>query len=133
MKRNTDLKEQAAFEQAKFSASDEKLYALLFDELGNDDDIIIKPDFAPNIVVKLEKKRRKENRKENLLFISAILGVILVTVAGFQFTKSLLQTNEQLIDSNFVIPIIVLVGLITIFQVIDKMYIRNKRFKRLHL
>ena len=131
MSHKKDLKEQETFEKAIFSLEDQKLYDLLFEELSKEDDIIVKPDFAPAITAKLVSKRRRENIKENFLFAGAILMIIAVTFAGFQFAKSIFGSEKVFLSGRIIAPVLALIGLITVFQVLDRMYIRNRKFRKL--
>ena len=131
MKSNKDLEEQKAFENIIYSKEDEEIYNLLFSELDKEADILISPSFAPDIAAKLAKKKKKDEFKENLLFGSSILMVLVVTVAGFQFVKSILNSQESIIDVRVITPVAILAIMITIFQVLDKAFIRNRKFRRI--
>jgi hypothetical protein len=131
MKNKKDLEQQQSFDNIIYSKEDEAMYNLLFSELDKEDDIVIKPSFAPDIAVKLAKKKKRDQFKENLLFGMAIFTVIAITVGSFQFIKVLLNSEKALIDMRVLTPVIVLVGMISIFQILDKSLIRNKRFNRI--
>ena len=131
MKSNKDLEQQQAFENISYSKEDEELYALLFSELDKETDIVIKPSFAPDIAAKLAKKKKRDQLKENLLFGGAIFTVLAITVGSFQFIKAFLDSETTFISMKVLTPVIVLVSMITIFQILDKAYIRNQKFKRI--
>ncbi len=133
MKTHKDIQEQKAFDKAEFSPDDEQLYDMLFKELSREDELVIRPDFAPDIAARLIKKRRRDQFRENFLFGGAIVMVIIVTIGGLQFAQSFLEAEKTILDNRFALPLITMVGLITIFQVVDKVYIRNRKFRRLKL
>jgi len=131
MKSKKDLEEQQAFENITYSKEDEAMYNLLFSELDKEDDILIKPSFAPDISAKLVKKKKRDQFKENLLFGGAIFTVLAITAGSFKFIKALLDSDTAFMDMRVLTPAIVLIGMISIFQILDKTYIRNKRFNRI--
>jgi hypothetical protein len=131
MKSKKDLEQQQAFENISYSKEDEELYSLLFSELDKEKDILIKPSFAPNIAAKLTKKKKRDELKENLLFGGSILMVLVITALAFQFVKTILQSQESIIDTRVLTPVTILAVMITIFQVLDKAFIRNRKFRRI--
>ena len=131
MKNNKDLEQQQAFENIHYSKEDEAMYNILFSELNKETDLVIRPSFAPDIAAKLLKKKKKDQVKENLLFGGAIFTVLAITVGSFQFIKALFDTELTFINMTVLTPVMVLVGMISIFQVLDRAYIRNQKFKRI--
>ncbi len=107
------------------------MYNILFSELNKETDLVIRPSFAPDIAAKLLKKKKKDQVKENLLFGGAIFTVLAITVGSFQFIKALFDTELTFINMTVLTPVMVLVGMISIFQVLDRAYIRNQKFKRI--
>ncbi len=131
MKVNKDLQEQREFDKTDFTQADEKAYEILFKELSKEDELVINPEFAPGVIARINKKRRREQIKENFLFASAIILVIAITIAGLQFSKSILDTQQTLFSNKLVLPLLSMISMIVVFQVLDKMYIRNRKFRRL--
>lgn len=131
MKNNKDLEQQQAFENIQYSEEDKAMYNLLFSELDKETDLLINPSFAPDITAKLMKKKKKEQVKENLLFAGAIFTVLTITVGSFQFIKALFDSELSFINMKVLTPVLILAGMISIFQLLDKVYIRNQKFNRI--
>ena len=127
MNLNKEIKDQEAFEAGDFSKADKELYTLLFNELDNETPLDINPSFAPDVLKKLEAKKRKENRWEYFLFGSAIVGVLMLTVLGLSFVKNAMKSDT--FNLPMITPILLFAGLLIIFQVVDKRYIKDKRLK----
>ena len=131
MKEKKDLEQQKEFDQIEFTQEDKKLYELLFEELSKEDEIVINPDFAPEITARINKKRRREQLKENFFFAAAI--ILVVVINHWRPSIRRCSSRQRKFDSNnrFFLPLLSLIGMITIFQILDKVYIRNRRFKQL--
>lgn len=130
MNPNQELKDQEAFEGKPFTTEDEKLYQLLFDELENDPELDIKPQFSAAIVKKLDKRRRKESRGEFFIFGFAIIGVMFVTVLAASFAKQAFQNSPEFLRDSPLAPALAFAGLLILFQFIDKRYLKDHRIKR---
>lgn len=125
-----ELRDQQAFDETPFSDEDKKLYALLISELDRESDLDIKPSFSAEVIKKLEAKKRKETRWEFLLFFSAIAGVILLVTAAFSFLKNTATGSFAPFRNSPLVPVMVLIVVIIIFQVVDKRYIKDTRIKK---
>ncbi|GAB5527019.1 MAG: hypothetical protein Roseis2KO_48910 [Roseivirga sp.] len=125
-----ELRDQEAFDEAPFTEEDKKLYALLMNELDKESDLVIKPSFSAEVIKKLEAKKRKEAAWEFVLFSSAIIGVILLTVVTFTILKANVAEGMDLFQNSPVGPVIALAILIVIFQVVDKKYLKDTGIKK---
>ena len=125
-----ELRDQQAFEEAPFSREDKKLYSLLMNELSQESGVDIQPSFSVNVIRKLEAKKKKEARWEFLLFTSAILGVIILTVLAFSFVTSSMADSLNILQSGPITPVLLLTTFIIVFQVLDKKYIKDTRLKK---
>lgn len=130
MNMDKELRDQEAFDETPFSAEDKKLYTLLMNELDKESDLEIKPSFSAEIIQKLEAKKRKEAAWEFVLFSSAIIGVLLLTIVTFTILKANVSQSMELFQNSPVGPVIALAILIVIFQVVDKKYLRDTRIKK---
>ena len=129
MNLDKEIRDQEAFDEASFSKEDTQLYTLLFNELDKETPLNINPEFAPDVLERLETKKRRESRWENFLFGSAIVGVLLLTLLGLSFVKQAMQQSDGGLGLPVITPVVLFAGLIIIFQVVDKRYIKDKLLK----
>ena len=129
MNLDKEIRDQEAFDEASFSKEDTQLYTLLFNELDKETPLNINPEFAPDVLARLDAKKRRESRWENFLFGSAIVGVLLLTLLGLSFVKQAMQQSDGGLGLPVITPEVLFAGLIIIFQVVDKRYIKDKLLK----
>mgnify|MGYP001799742092 CR=1 FL=1 len=115
MNPNEELRNQEAFEGAPLTQKDEKLYELLFEQLENATELDIKPQFSDAVMKRLETRKRKESLYESLLFGFAIQAV---------------HSSPNILQNSILGPAMILAGLIVIFQVVDKRYLKDERMNR---
>ena len=124
--RNADFRVQPGHDE------DEKIYRLVYQELGKDINYNLSPDFADKVVDKLQPKglARYLNPDNRLLFI-AIPGLLILCFSIFWLFKLKLNLQALSMSSNMVITIAIgIIGLILI-QVADQKLLKPKIFRAL--
>ena len=124
------LKEQLEFDGEVHGKKDHELYQMLLDHLNIESDISIKPTFAEDIKLRLQRKHKKETMKENILFSFAILGVIAFGFVSITAAAAIFK-NSGIIPTEVILPVVVVAGMIVLFQTIDHRLIRRKKINKL--
>jgi uncharacterized membrane protein len=75
-------------------------------------------------------KRKREARWENMIFGSAIGGVLLLVVIMMGFINNAVNEVPNFMQNSPVIPAIALICMLITFQVLDKKHFGNKRLKK---
>lgn len=128
MKSNKEIKDQLSFDNSEHK-KDKELYELLFQQLEQEKEILIKPNFSSQVIRQIEIKRKKETRRENTLFGIAIGSVLFFSFLIIKVIISL-ENSSSFLPTKVFLPAIGLVALIVTFQVIDNNLLRRRRVKR---
>ncbi len=128
MKKHKGIKDQINFEPSA-NEQDEELYALLFEQLDQEREISIRPNFSVSVLEKLKQKHKREAQKDNLMFALAITGVLFFSFLTLQVITSL-GDAQSFINMGMLMPILALITLVVTFQVIDHNLVKKRRIKR---
>ena len=111
-------------------ADDEKVYKLLYQELGKEPGYSLPPDFADNVVAKLKPGGLSQflDPDHRPLFIGLIIILSLCSVALWIF-KPNFNLSALSISSNMITTIILGIILLVAIQVADQRLLKPKIFK----
>lgn len=129
MKMN-DLNDQLDFDKNANSKTDKELYTLLINHLNQEPRDNVPVHFSDQVRQRLRAKHRNETIRENILFGFAILSVLGFGVLSLLVAGNLLKSNVG-IPSEVIALIMVMGGLIVIFQTLDQKLIKRRKVNQL--